>query len=251
MLTQVIWWSTIVLEVGILLRLAGENLYRKFPIFYFYLGYVLLEEVTRFAVFHWWHGIYPDVYWDSQFLSVLVGCGVIFEIYRVGLREFPGTARMARNLLLFVFAMVFAKALVTRPGAWWSALTAVKLEWDLRIVQSGALLALVVVLLLYAIPLGTNLRGIAIGYGIFLSTSVLELTLMIRLGVGPSALWAYLRSAAYLLVLIVWMIMLWTYQETPKPARAITLDEDYNMLVASTRRRFQKTRLALGKVVRP
>jgi len=251
MLTQAIWWSTIILEVVILVRVSSESLYRKFPIFCSYLVYVLLEEVTRFVVFHWWPGIYPDLYWDSQFVGVLVGCGVIFEIYRVGLKEFPGTARMARNLLLFVFAMVFAKALVTSPGAWWSGLTAVKLERDLRIVQSGALLALVAVLLLYAIPLGNNLKGITMGYGIFLGASVLELTLMIRLGDGPPALWAYLRSAAYLAVLLIWLLNLWSYRDAPKPSRAITLDEDYNMLVANTRRRLQKTRLALGKVVRP
>lgn len=251
MLTQVIWWLTITLEAGILVRVAAKSLHKKFPIFCAYLAYVLLEEIARYISFHQWPTTYPYIYWDTQQVSVVVGCGVIFEIYRVGLREFRGTAMMARNALLFVFAMVFAKALVTSPGAWWSALTAVKLERDLRIVQSGALLALVVILLLYSIPLGRTLKGLTIGYGVFLVASVLELTLMIRLSAGPSALWAYLRSLSYLAVLLVWMVSLWSYHEAPKPARAITLDDDYKMLVASTRQKFQKTRLALGKVVRP
>lgn len=251
MLMQVIWWLGILAEAILLYQGWRVRLTAKYPVFYSYILCVLLEDLGRYLTYTWYPKIYSTVYWDSQFLVVIVGCLMIFEIYRVGLTGFPGTARMARNLLLFVFAMVFAKALVTNPGTWWSALTAVKLERDLRLVQGAALLALTAVFIIYSIPAAKNLKGILFGYGIFLATSILQLTVMVRLGSGLADLWAYLRSGAYFLVLIVWIISLWNRQEAPKAARAITLDEDYKMLVATTRKRFARSRMALGKVVRP
>lgn len=253
MLAQVIWYSGVLLEAIVILRGLRGRLLHAYPVFYSYLFAVLAVGLARLSVLRWLPKDYAQVYWDTQFLSLVIGCMVIFEIYRAGLKDFPGAARMARNLLLFVFAIVFAKAVVTSPnaGAWWSALTAVKLERDLRVVQGSALLALVALLLIYSIPVGKNLKGIVVGYGIFLVASVLQLTLMVHLGGGFAQLWAYLRSAAYLLSLMVWLVALWSHQEAPRPAHSITLDDDYNMLVASTRRKFEKTRLALGKVVRP
>ena len=253
MLSQVIWCLCVFLEALIVFRGAKRGLFSRYPVFYIYLISVVLVEFLRFFVFQWYYHIYGPLYWNTQFLSLVIGCGVVFEIYRTGLKDFPGTARMARNVLLLVFAMVFAKALVMSADAtsWWAALTAMKLERDLRIVQTAALVALSVVFLVYAIPLSRNLKGMLVGYGIFLGTSVIQLTLMVQMGEVFRGAWDYLRSLAYLVVLAIWTWSLWALQEAPKPAQAITLDDDYNVLVARTRRRFQKTRLALGKVVRP
>ena len=253
MLRQVIWYVCVFFEALVVFRGGRSGLFRRYPVFYTYLLSVVLVELLRFFAFQWYPAAYGRLYWDTQFLSLVIGCGVVFEIYRAGLKDFPGTARMARNVLVLVFAMVFAKALVMSADAtsWWAALTAMKLERDLRIVQAAALVALSVVFLIYAIPLSKNLKGILVGYGIFLGTSVLQLTVMVQMGEVFRGPWDYLRSTAYFGVLLIWAGALWSYQEAPKAAHAITLDEDYNMLVASTRRRFQKTRLALGKVVRP
>jgi len=253
MLTEVIWWSGILLEAVIAVRGLRGKLFSHYPAFYLYLVSVVFVEIARFYTYHWMLGIYPHVYWNTQFVSLVIGCAVISEIYRVGLKGFPGTARMARNLLWFVFALVFAKAIATSADgvSWWKALTAMKLERDLRIVQAGSLIALVAVFLAYAIPLSRNLKGIIAGYGIFLGTSVFQLTVMVHLGAAFRGAWDYLRSAMYLFVLILWVASLWNYQEAPRPAHTITLDEDYKMLVAGTRKQFQKTRLALGKAVRP
>src|SRR5216683_2246375 len=58
----------------------------------------------------------------TEWMGILMGCGVVFEIYRVGLSAYPGTARLARNLLAFVFLLAFAKVLVEtwNDPHWWS-----------------------------------------------------------------------------------------------------------------------------------
>jgi hypothetical protein len=252
MLTQVIWGIGVALEVLIVLRGIREGLVRKFPLFYAYIGFVLFNDILMFIAYRVWPASYAHIYWPTQFLGLLIGCGIIFEVYRVGLRPFPGTARMARNLLFFVFAMVFAKAVanVLQGTSLWSAATNLELERNLRIVQSCALLALLAAFLIYAIPVSRNLKGILFGYGIFLGVSVVQLTFMDLLGVRIEAIWPYLQPISYLLVLLVWTAALWSYSEEPTIQHSVSLEKDYRSLLAATQRRLRHSRAALGKAVR-
>jgi hypothetical protein len=254
MLTQAIWPVGIILEAVILYRGLRGKLRSEYPGFYLYVLSVLLVEAVRFVFFYGAHErTYGQVYWGTQFASVVIGCAVIFAIYRAGLKAFPGTARMARNVLSFVFAMVFAKAIVTSTDgtSWLARLTALQLERDLRIVQGCALIALGIVFLAYAIPMSRNLKAIVVGYGVFVGASIIQLSAMVGMGENFHGAWGYLRSGAYLLVLAGWAVGLWSYQEAPKPAREITLDTDYQTLVLKTKRKFQKSRIAMEKAARP
>lgn len=226
------------------------SLIRKLPLFYSYICFVLAEELARFIGYHLGFLVYQRTYWATQFLGLAVGCVVIFEIYRVGLKGFPGTARIARNLLLFVFAMVFAKAIVTGISGW-STNSYVALERDLRVVQGSAFVAVLIVFVIYAIPTGRNLKGILLGYGIFLATAIVQLTVMVYLGGEIRQVWSYVQASSYLLVLCIWTASL------RKPAAEIEshvpakLEEDYRVLREATLRLFRRSRQPLNRAVRP
>src|SRR6516165_11785992 len=179
MLTQMLWWSGNLLEVLLLLRGIQTKWARRFPIFYSYHVLILVESLLIFGLYSWAPRLYPPVYWTCEFVGVLLGSLILLEIYRVALRQYPGTARMARNLLGFVFAIALAKALVGHSyGAfWWPAKTYAEVERNLRVVQMFAILALVIVIVAYHIPRGRHLKGIFAGYGLFVALSVMELTL--------------------------------------------------------------------------
>src|SRR6202035_4371678 len=104
MLSQLIEWGGITLEVLLLVRGLKGKLASRYPVFYSYLSFVVFQDLLSFGVYRWYRPYYPAVYWCTEFLALLFGCGVVFEIYRVGLSAFPGTARMARNALALVFA---------------------------------------------------------------------------------------------------------------------------------------------------
>ena len=77
-------------------------------------------------MYQWHPQLYRNVYWITEFLALMFGCGVVLEIYRVGLSAFPGTARMVRNALAFVFALALARGLAeawTDPRWWLEAAT--------------------------------------------------------------------------------------------------------------------------------
>src|SRR5882762_6118298 len=143
MLSQSIWSVSIALEVFLLARGLQQKLIRKYPVFYSYIAYVLIQEFVSLGIHYRYPAVYRYTYWLTEFVDVLIGCGVVFEIYRIGLAAYPGTARMARNLLAFVFVMAFTKGLVEtwNNPHWWSAATTMDLERALRTVQSLAIIA--------------------------------------------------------------------------------------------------------------
>ena len=112
MLDHFIWWGSIAIEILLLVRGLQTKLVSRYAAFYLYIAFVLSQSCLRLYIYHWRHSLYRYTYWSTEFVSIFVGCAVVFEIFRVGLRAYPGASRMARNLvlLLFVGAVVVAVA---------------------------------------------------------------------------------------------------------------------------------------------
>jgi hypothetical protein len=248
---QLIWWGGIALEAILLIRGLQGKLLARYPVFYAYILFVWLQSLLRFSIYHARPQLYLPVYWITEYSGVLIGCAVVFEIYRVGLAAYPGTARMARNLLAFVFVMAFTKALVEMWNYphWWSVTTTIEFERALRTVQSLAIIALVALFLLYAIPFGRNLRGILLGYGLFVGISVIQLTFVTNTASSFNRFWAHVSPGSYLMVLGLWSLHLWSYAPNPEPKRAVRLEEQYQRIATATGQRLREGRAYLAKVV--
>jgi hypothetical protein len=251
MLGQLIWWATAALEVVLLVRGVRGDWAPRYRIFYGYILFVLAQSSLRFVVYHSNPLLYPYIYWLTEFLAVLIGCGVTFEIYRVGLSAFPGTARMARNVLGIVFVLATTKALVDAPNypRWWPMVTSTKLELALRVVQAASIGMLVLLFLVYKVPFGKNLRGIVLGYGLFVSLSVIQFAFISVQGERLIAFWSSVQSLAYLLVLGIWVTHLWSYRKELEPGASVRLEVQYQRAAAATRQRLREARGYLGKAV--
>jgi hypothetical protein len=249
MLSQTIWWTSNVLEACLLARGVSSGLIFRYPVFYTYLLFVLVQSPIRLVAHNWHKGAwYAPVYWTTEFLGLAMGCLVVFEIYRVALAAYPGTAKMARNVLLFLFVLALAKC----GAALWgdpyllNDTTPLQMERALRTVQAIAIVALVTVFVSYSIPFGRNLRGILLGYGLFIGERVICLTFV---SVAGKDFWFYAYSASYLVALSLWLGYLWSYQAVPEAARA-QLDREYQMIAKATQRRLQEAREQLRKAPR-
>jgi len=251
MFGQVIWGGSIALEALLLVRGFNGKLLARYPAFYAYILFVLVQSLLRFSIYHSRPELYSPVYWITEWLGVLVGCAVVFEIYRVGLAAYRGTARMARNLLAFVFVLALTKGIVEtwNDPHWWSVATTMDLERALRTVQSLAIIALVVLFLFYSIPFGRNLKGILLGYGLFVGISVIQLTFVTNDGGRFYTFWTHVNPGSYLGVLGLWVVHLWSYAPNPEPRRAVHLEEQYQKIAAATIRRLREGRGYLAKVV--
>ena len=248
MLSQIIWWSSNALEVLLLVRAFRGRLVTHYPIFYGYLIFVLSQSPLRFYFYRWEPRLYSPVYWTTEFLGVIAGCAVMFEICKVSLAAYQGTARLARNLLAIGFVLACTNAVVaaSNDAHRWIA-TCVNLERDVRMVQAVTILALVALFLLYAIPFGRNLRGILIGYGLFVGLSVIQLAFVSVMGNMSSKILSYLQPVSYAIALSVWVGHLWSYRANPEPQRAFAFEQQYARVAAATRYRLREARGYLEK----
>jgi len=249
MLSQTIWWSSNVLEACLLARGVSSRLIFRYPVFYTYLLLVLLQSPIRLVAYRWYRETgYGPVYWTTEFLGLAMGCLVVFEIYRVALAAYPGTAKMTRNVLLFLFVLALAKC----GAALWNdphllaETTALQMERALRTVQAISIVGLVTVFASYSIPFGRNLRGILLGYGLFIGERVICLAFV---PVAGKDFWFYAYSASYLVALSLWSGYLWSYQAIAEAENA-QLERDYQLIATTTRRRLQEASGQLRKAVR-
>ena len=250
MLGQSIWWGSIALEVLLLVRALRARLVSRYPAFYVYIFFVLTLDVLCLFTYRRYPQLYNYSYGATEFVCVLVGCGLVFEVYRTGLSPYPGTARMARNVLACVFVLALVKALITAAGdpRWWLEASALEIERTLRTVQAIAIVALVALFLFYSIFFGRNLRGILLGYGLFIGLRVICLAFVTP---GRRDFWFYAYSASYPAALGIWLAHLWSYSEGPaRGPTAVRLEHDYQTVAAATRRRLQVARGHLAKAVR-
>jgi hypothetical protein len=243
MFAQAIWLAAICLEAFLVFRLWRARQYSTYPLFFSYLSFVLLQDVRRYLVAHYYAPAYPGVYWSTEFLGVFAGCAVVLEFYWAALAQFPGVAKLARFALLLAFALTFGKVFVTTIEGvdGWSVLLIVQLERDMRLVQTVAILGLLFLALRYLIPIGRNLRGIILGYGLFLGINIVNLTYLGRFGGDVQLIASWIQASAYFAALCVWTVFLWSY--SPQPGVAVNpSDYDYSRIVDETQERLARTR---------
>jgi len=253
MFSLAMWLLTLAVEGLLLFRAVAGGFLRKYVFFYAYLAWVFSLSSVRLIIYITKPKYYAFFYWYTQPFSVLVGCGLVWEIYRQALGRYSGAARMARNLLLFLLLIVLSRTLINagNGSAWWQAETTAELERNMRTVQGMLLIALILVLAHYAIPLGRNLKGMILGYGLFISTSVIDLTLRLLLGDSFQKPWQYLQPIFYLATLTVWSLSLWSYQTVALPTTEPRIEADYQFLAARTRNRLFQARSYLARTIRP
>lgn len=252
MLTYVVYWVGLCLEIGLICRALGQGLFLRYPTFFSYLSLVALVDAVRYYTYYYNHSSYTGLYWPSQFVSLIVGYGVILEILGLTLARHPGAPRLARNLVLLIFFLIFAyvgfKAL-TSPQ-WTPATTNAELERDLRAAQVAVLAGILTVIAYFRIPLGKNLKGIISGYGLFLGASVITLAVRSYAGSGFDAVWTIVQPFVYLICLFLWAFTMWSYHPNPVPSFEPELT-DYSEYSASARTVLESVRSNLGKVARP
>jgi hypothetical protein len=248
----VIWLVAIVLESAPVVRGVRGHFIKHYKFFYCYLCFILFRDLYLFGIYYLAPKVYTWSYWSTELVGVLLGCGLVWETYKLALAAYKGAARIAAKVLPVIFIFVITRVLIKAWDSpnWIPGRTPLETELDLRIVQAALLLGLLTLFAYYAIPLGRNLKGIIYGYGLFLATSVAGLLLTDSLDDPFQRLWHYLEPASYTVVLFVWCWCLWSYVPVPQPEHEPGLENDYEALVAETRNKLRWARVHLLRGVR-
>jgi hypothetical protein len=253
MLANFIWWTAIALEVVILLRGARTGLLKRYPLFFTYIGCVLLTEIIGLLTNALAPKSYELVFWPADLATILASYAVMVEIFRWSTRHKPGIRRITQRALLTVFSVTVAyTASNFVRGKFSSPSRAVAaLGRDLRYVEAAVLLLMLWLLVRYRIPLGRNLRGLLIGYCFWVGMNVVNLAFWFVPGNEFSSLLRGMLPTTYVLTLGAWCVTLWfAYPESVQPAET-KIERDYELLAARTQGVLARTSSSLARIIRP
>jgi hypothetical protein len=251
MLSWAVWSIGFLLQVVILFRSLRARILTVYPYFFAYMVSVLVGAASICVVWLLGRNSYQSVYWGVQFLTLLVGCGIILEIFKHELSPYRGAEKFATAVGLATFGVVFCFAVAYRFIEPSTNRALFELERNVRTVQALLLFAILVVIAYYRIPTGKNLKGMIAGYGLYIVTSLF--TLAIRAYAGPqfNSSWNIIQPLSFDLSLTIWMVALWSFHPNPLPDPAIPLEGDYEALAARTRRALVAMRSHLTRTARP
>jgi|SRR5579871_200505 len=238
-LNQVIWWSGNLLLACILVRAGKERLFSKYPYFFGYVACVFGSTMVRLYLQPAVpeppaERLYGEAYWITQFVSVVAGFGVTWEIYSQILAPYRGVRKMARTIVGALLAILMAQAVVQLWGNPIHLLmpTTVEVERNLRVVQALLLLAMLGLVVHYAIPIGRNIRSMLAGYAFFIGCAIVALSLRSLLGKGFDVAESLVQRLSYGATLVVWCIGMWSYARNPAPDNS--LESDYDRVSRNT-----------------
>ncbi|MGB8543466.1 MAG: hypothetical protein WCD49_17685 [Candidatus Acidiferrales bacterium] len=233
--TQFVWLAGILLEGVILIRAVYGKFLAKYSLFYLYIGTVFLGSIFLYVV----NIVLPSqiipLYWSVNFITLSLGCGVIFEISRHVFAHRVTLDRVTRWSMAITFGTIFLLVAIHAflLPQWNPAANSADLERDLRIAQAIALMTILFLTGYYRIEMGKNIKGMILGLGVYVGASILSLSMRLLVGPAFDAAWGIIQSSSYLAALSIWAVALWAYDPGPAPKPPISGGE-YQTLAGRT-----------------
>lgn len=221
------------LLVVVLATMVRKNLRRHFPIFFAYIAWVLLTGVVQAFAYRLGPVTYFYVYWSLNAVAMMLGFGVLYEVFANVLKPYSALIDLSR--LLFVWAGIFLllAAVTTGLASGGSEPTRIYssvmlFERIVRLMQCGLLL----LLMIFDSRLGLSWRnygmGIALGFGSYAAIDLIVSYLSIHCscGQGGAETLGMVDSSAYLASTAFWVIVL----ALPQPSRKTVLDSPARLI---------------------
>ncbi len=211
LIDYVLWLSAPTIQLVVLLVMYRRGLQRDYPYFFNYTILSVANEPVLFVMQKYSYTLYYYSYWVSIALTTLVSLAVLHEIFQNAFR--PYEALRDLSVILFrwsalVILLVAGMWAVTsgHPAQNGSITNAILLAArSVRLMQCG----LVFFLLLFSEYLGISRRnllfGIALGFGLFASVSMLVTSGVSHQGVVHVSVLRWINSAAYNLSALIWL----------------------------------------------
>lgn len=219
--SQILWLAGLGFQSLLVVVLLSKRLGTKFPVFLAYTSFGLITGwllyLTRsFLVFYFW------AYWICEGIGILLGLGVLYEIFRNLLQSYNGLHRVAQitfQLTIVLLAVLSCAVAYAQPSAESKHLVAAVLlaEESARVVEIGLLLFLFVFSTAFGLHWRQQLFGIALGLGLFVAVELIGVTARTRLGI-PLGTFNIARATTFALSLLIWIGYLLLPERVPSEA---------------------------------
>lgn len=174
------------------------------------------NPLTVFA----WTGFGGAMFFFSiiyPFLATLIACIVIAEIIRYAVTADGSGERIFRVSRIVLFGAIICCSAAATHAAQTKRYAYPAIERDFYAILAIFLAGIIGAIFYYGLPVGTNLKGVILGFGV--NTGVVLVLLTIRVYAGPSfyPTWVILQPLSWVASCAIWLVMLWTPDGTPYP----------------------------------
>lgn len=254
MLAYIVWLTGIAFEIALLIRGAVAGLVKRYPLFYTYIGCVLIKELVGFGSYILAPNSYAIIYWPTELVTVMASFAIIIQIFRAAVKHNPGMVRFIQNVLLISFCATTLYACVDFSNRGFTSIyRAIEgLGRDLRFVEGALLVMLLWLLMRYRISLGRNLSGLVVGYSFWVGINLTYFAFLPAPGdkSASQVLVRALISGSYTMTLAIWCWTLWSQHAEPfRPS--VQLEHDYEFIASRTRSVLARTSNRVARAMKP
>jgi len=199
------------LQVPLVAAVLAKKLWRSFPLFTVYAVFNFLASATLYPIMTggspW---LYFYAYWICEAVGVLLGFGVVYEVFKSLFGDYSALRRLAivgfrwalTGLVVLGIIVAYAQSSGDRNPLMGAVLL---VEETTRTVEVGLLMFLFLFSRAFGLHWRQHVFGVALGLGIFVATELAGVT--IRAYFGPSVLQSVnvARGAAFNISLLVWI----------------------------------------------
>jgi Na+-transporting NADH:ubiquinone oxidoreductase subunit NqrE len=232
----------IALELGTVLLLFRNSLWREYPFFLVYAVWLLTANSGLFITDLYFRPIYPAVYWNIDSIDIFLRLLVVWEVFR---QTFPKNSGLYRSLSKGLGIIALALLIFACASFWdyqnYTSLRSIHLALDrsFGFVQAIMILGTLVMARYYGLRGGRNIRGIALAFGAWVSVSTAN-NAMADLTSSFLPYFYRLRPLSFVFMLIVWIWALWVYEPNPPIEESADEDlsrwtEDWNRTISAAR----------------
>jgi hypothetical protein len=218
--------TLLVLTCGTLLQ---RRLVREVPVFFTYATFHVLRSAALFTLHLLWlqqrmsyveyYADYFYTYWTTESVGIVLGFGVIYEIYKKTFKNYDGVRQLGSLALggaavVLLIAAVVTAATASGADAPGIVKAVVLMERSVRVMQCGLLAVLFLLVFYFGLPWQNRLFGLALGFGLYASVELVAIALRSHLGVTAATAYSQAKSAAYVAGVMIWL----GYLLAPDPA---------------------------------
>jgi len=207
------WLAGPVLQITLLIFMIRRKLHVTFPRFFSYIVLQTVKSGILFLIYRYYHDNYFDAYWIGNAISVLLAVTVMDEILHNLLKQYGGIQSLASVIFRWACGLLLLLSIVnafsnqqTSADRVVSAVLA--FDRSVRVMQCGLFFLLIILCRFLRNCWRQHVFGIALGFGIFASIELMLVSIVMHFGDGPVAILSVVKSAAYNVVTLLWIMYL-------------------------------------------
>ena len=234
LIDYVFWLSAPIMQVGVLVAMYKRGLHREYPYFFNYTVLQVVGEPILFALHKSSYTLYFWGYWVSIALSALVSFAVLQEIFKNAFRPYEALRDLSvilfrwSALVILLVAGMWAISSSHSDQADMVMNTIFLVDRSIRLMQCG----LVFFLLLFSEYLGISRRnmlfGIALGFGLYASVSMLVASGMSHPSIVHVSILRWIKSGSYNAAVLLWLGYTLMAPSRSTVAQAVARSKDWN-----------------------